>query len=298
VGDSVVLKSDSSGVQWKLNGANIPSATNDIFKAKVTGVYTAVMVKNNCASAASNSLKVELNTIPIKPVITYYTPLTLCDGDSVVLYSNIVAGFYWVNTLVSDTTSIGTDAKFAVRKSGSYVVVNNNGKKGCASLSAPVVVTNNSNPTKSVISWDNKELSTQSGYLKYQWYLQSVLLPTFTDYHFVPTASGAYKVRVVNKEGCADTSAVYNLELPRVWFDGVTVKVYPNPAPTEALLEFSETPTTTFYITLLTTNGRVLQSFKTKLKTNRLELRGLAPGLYYVQIDNGKTIGTLSIFIP
>ncbi len=297
-GDSVTLKSDLVSVQWKLNGTNIAGATNELLKAKKTGTYTAVFVNNGCASASSNSIKTELNTVPIKPEVTYFSPLQLCNEDSVVLFSNILTGFYWTNTLISDTAAISTNPKFSVRKSGNYVIVNNNGKKGCSSVSVPVMVTNNANPSKSMISWNGKELSTQSGYPKYTWYLQNVALPAFTEYKFVPPTSGNYKVRVVNLGGCADTSNNFNLELPRVWFDGVTAKVFPNPAPAEALLEFSETPTTTFYISLVTTNGKVLQNFKTKLKTNRLQLSGLAPGLYFLQIDNGKTIGSLHIFIP
>jgi photosystem II stability/assembly factor-like uncharacterized protein len=297
-GDSALFKSDLSSVQWRLNGTNIVAATNEIFQAKKTGTYTAVFVNNSCASAPSNAIKIEFNTVPLKPIITYYQPLDLCDGDSVILFSNILSGFYWVNTLVSDTTPISTETKFTVRKSGKYMIVNNNGKKGCAAYSVPVTITNNSSPNKSVISWNGKELSTQTGFPKYTWYLQNIVLPAFTDYKFVPPSSGFYRVKVVNQAGCSDTSALYNLELPRVWFDGITVKVFPNPAPSEALLEFSETPTTTFYITLITSNGRVLQSFKTKLKTNRLQLSGLAPGMYYIQMDNGKTIGSIPIFIP
>ena len=105
-GDSVTLKSDLVSVQWKLNGTNIAGATNELLKAKKTGTYTAVFVNNGCASASSNSIKTELNTVPIKPEVTYFSPLQLCNEDSVVLFSNILTGFYWTNTLISDTAAI------------------------------------------------------------------------------------------------------------------------------------------------------------------------------------------------
>ena len=103
---------------------------------------------------------------------------------------------------------------------------------------------------------------------------------------------------MVNAAGCADTSTIYDLGLPRVWFDGVTVKVYPNPAPADAFVEFSEAPASSFSIKLISPEGRVLQNFNTKLKTNRLQVSGLAPGIYYVLLDNGKTTGTIHLVIP
>jgi len=146
-----------------------------------------------------------MNPIPITPVINYYSPLNICDGDSVVLYSTILTGMYWINEQVS-TTSIGTNPTFPVKQSGRYIAVNNNGKDGCESKSKPVTVVNNSNPTPATISWNGKELVTQTGYSKYQWWLYTKFLSDVKDYKFVPLASGFYKVRVVNSAGCADTS--------------------------------------------------------------------------------------------
>lgn len=296
-GDSVMLRSDSKTIQWRLNNVDITGAVTDVFAAKKSGVYSAVNKVNGCASSASNLIKIEMNPVPITPVINYYSPLNICDGDSVVLYSTVLTGMYWINELAS-TTSIGSNPTFPVKQSGRYIAINNNGKDGCESKSKPVTIVNNSNPAPPTISWNGKELSTQTGYSKYQWWLYTKFLSDVKDYKFVPLASGFYKVSVVNAAGCADTSTIYDLALPRVWFDGVTVKVYPNPAPTDAFVEFSEAPNTSFSIKLISPEGRVLQNFKTKLKTNRLQVSGLAPGTYYVLLDNGKTIGTIHLVIP
>lgn len=54
----VLTSNSTTGNQWYLNGSIIPGATNQNYTATVNGNYSVIIIKNGCASAASNIINI------------------------------------------------------------------------------------------------------------------------------------------------------------------------------------------------------------------------------------------------
>lgn len=140
-GDTVTLKSPSaasSSWQWRKDNINIGGATDSIYKAFASGVYT-VSVTNACASTVSSPLEVAVKSKP-GAVITPSGPTTFCSGDSVILQGSTgnFYTYYWKqnNSVIANALSSSYTAKQAgVYKVGIY------NKYGCLKESSGLTVT-------------------------------------------------------------------------------------------------------------------------------------------------------------
>jgi gliding motility-associated-like protein len=129
-GDSVILTaSAATGYYWS-NDAGIQS-----INVSESGSYTVVITDlNGCRSAASASVVVTVNPIPVTPVITADGPTNFCEGGSVTLTSSAGTNYLWSN----GATSQG----IVVTETGSYSVsiIGTGGCQSAYSVSAPVIV--------------------------------------------------------------------------------------------------------------------------------------------------------------
>ncbi len=176
------------------------------------------------------------------------------------------------------------------------VTTNNAG----SSNSNAVLLTISASPSKPVINWNSSQLSTATGLSSYQWLLGGNAVNGANSNIHIPTAIGSYTVSVTNAGGCSATSDPYSLVVTAVIplsVAGSSVKLYPNPTQSEAWVEFEQPPLTTIQIKIINSSGTVLQQLISKQKRNRLNVNGLAKGLYYVEINNGKQKGSLQLLI-
>jgi gliding motility-associated-like protein len=208
-GSSTVLTSSQpTGNVWSDN------STGNTLTVSAAGSYFVTFTDGNGCSAVSNTVVVNTTNAPTPPVITANGPLTFCDGNSVVLTSNIAANILWST---GETTQ-----SITVVNSGSYTVsvtVN-----GCSSTSQPVNVTVTPGPVAAVITPSGPITFCAGSSVTLTSDIASGILWSTGEstQSIVVNASGSYTVSVTDGSGCTTES------LPVV----VTV----NPLPTTPVI--------------------------------------------------------------
>jgi hypothetical protein len=115
--------------------------------------------------------------------------------------------------------SNATNSSYTANASGNYRVVVTNGSS-CTDSSAATMVTVNALPTATISATGATTFcagnsvvlnaSTGAGYL-YQWYLAGTIISGATNGSYTATAGGSYTVKIVNGNGCTNTSAALQL---------------------------------------------------------------------------------------
>lgn len=162
-GGAVTLSSNyAAGNIWS-NGDQTTS-----IRITTSGTYNVRIRDDNGCDAISNSIKVTVNPLPNKPVITTERPLTFCEGDSTVLLSTNSAQYSWSNGARSRRISVLQAGTFSVSITDA---------NGCSSpVSDPVTVKINPLPAAPTISADrapniceneviNLTSTSQTGYI-------------------------------------------------------------------------------------------------------------------------------------
>ena len=215
-GDSVKLQA-SIGLnytyKWYKNGILIVGATNVIYTATQSGIYS-VEVKNQygCASI-SNSITVTVAPLPIAQ-ITAQGATSFCMGDSVKLQavSNASYTYQWYKN--GNMISTASLPNLTVTSSGAYYVVvfNNN---ACFLQSNTINVTVNSLPIASLSNigdttfcdGDSVKLFTSNVLGQtYQWYKNGAPIANSNTYILTIKTAGAYYVKITTQFGCTSIS--------------------------------------------------------------------------------------------
>ncbi|MES2593072.1 MAG: T9SS type A sorting domain-containing protein [Bacteroidota bacterium] len=105
--------------------------------------YITLLSDVNHLNDTINNVSVSVNPTPATPTIMAYGTTTFCDGDSVLLVSNVSSGILW-----SDNTT--TNDSLVVYDSDSYTVTVTNG--GCSATSAVTMVMAHAYPTAPIIT--------------------------------------------------------------------------------------------------------------------------------------------------
>jgi hypothetical protein len=193
VGDSVTLSSSESGTfQWYNNNLPIAGATNASYTAKATGDYW-VRVQNAKGCGRSSDAYVNVNAE--RPSVTWdgtvlrtnssnYQYQWYLDGDAIAgATSNILyppqLGIYKV--VIADYTCKNTSDEFHL---------------DCNAIAVP----------RPSVNWNGTQLVTAQGFTNYQWYLNGDTIPGAHNVSFQPIQTGNYKVTVIGKFSCQNTS--------------------------------------------------------------------------------------------
>ena len=228
--DSVILSTlNAAGLvyQWKYNGNDIVGALGNTYAAKLAGNYTvAVSNATNCTTI-SNPILITINPRPAA-FITYNSPLEFCEGSAVVLVANSTPGltYQWLlnNIPLGNTTNTNISSTSGVY---SLKVTNN---FSCVTTSDPVNITVYPAPVPSIIQ-ANGTLSTTQAYSSYQWFFNNNALGGATNPTLPFTENGAYKVRVIDANGCEGTSNQWFINNVGITSTAIgrSIHVYPNP---------------------------------------------------------------------
>ncbi|MCF8433978.1 MAG: PKD domain-containing protein, partial [Crocinitomicaceae bacterium] len=133
--------------QWRRNGVNINGNNNDSLLVTQSGVYTVIILVNNCP-VTSNSVNVNIFPAPPAPVITANGAIVPCVGGSVTLNTGNYTTYNW--------STGATTQSIDVTNSGTYNVVVND-VNGCESSSADFVLNTSfvSPPSVCVVGMDS-----------------------------------------------------------------------------------------------------------------------------------------------
>ena len=209
-----LMSSDSTGNQWYKNGIAISAATDTIYRATSSGVYTVQSTgTGSCISAMSAGTTVIVDSIPAAPAVSAGGLTSFCLGDSVVLSSNAVANNQWYNSGVAITGATGTT--YTASSAGIYSVSYTTGTGCLSSISPTIKVTVNALPVTASISYSGSATicSGDSIVLKSsidssnQWYNNGIAISNATDSLLTVYKSGSYTVITTNSFHCSSPAS-------------------------------------------------------------------------------------------
>jgi len=157
-------------------------------------------------------------------------------------------------------------------------------------------------PSKPDISWNGTALSTTSAGPNYQWLLSNAAVNLAISATYQPAAIGSYKIQVSNLDGCINTSDSYNLIVtalanPTRTNGRFTAKLMPNPASSDLMIQFPEQPSGTLFIQLISTDGHIIKSVRTKDRLKVMSVRDVLPGNYFIRIQGNHYDQTQKLLI-
>ena len=280
---TLVCNSDvvSATYLWYLDGTST-GITNPTLVATIGGSYNCV-VSLACGDINSDTIEItQLNApnVSISPSPT----VDLCAGDSVMLSGASGGTLQWY--LDGSPISGASSSSYYATASGDYNMIktNSNGCSDSASLATSVVtITVDAGATQSGTS-----LTADANGLTYQWldcdngYAE---IAGETNQAFNPTAiAGNYAVEVTNN-GCADTSACFNVD-----FTGITdlsllgLSIYPNPSADYFFVESVKSSLES--IEILDNSGRIVYSnYQITDNKTQVDVTKLSRGLYLINLS-------------
>jgi hypothetical protein len=282
VGDNVTLNANTGAgltYKWRLNTVQITGANNSSYTTGNPGSYTCTVTTQFGCSTLSNIIVVNAKPTPV-PTISHTTPLSFCEGNSVLLTGSQDPNnptFQWYK----NTTAINgaTSTTYNVFQPGTYTYRITN-DFGCTGLSAgtTVVVYPVLNP---IISRSSSTLSTTS-YVSYQWYYNNAAIQGATGPNISFALNGYYQVECTDANGCTSKSAlawIQDLDVNDLGINTDDIKLYPNPASDMVHIEAP----VKVNVSIRNMQGQVVI---TKDNTTAVTISSLADGVYSVIITN------------
>ena len=212
-GSSVLLTANAgAGItyQWKLNGANIPTATSQTYTATASGNHTCELTLNGCTATAAPVI-ITVN-VPPTATITTTTSNSFCAGGSVLISANIGVGLSYQWQLNAANISGANAATYTATATGSYTCIVT--RNSCPTTSNAIAVTANALPVATIAAGgptticagSTITLSANTGAgLTYQWQLNGANIASATASTYPTTAAGNYTC-IVTQNGCNNTS--------------------------------------------------------------------------------------------
>jgi len=203
-------------------------STEQIIKANTSGTYLVQLTPNGCSGIQSVPVKVLVNPVPAKPVISVNTSSPYCEGKSISLTSTAGLNYFWSNGSTFQTLTTNAVGNYAV------VVSNLHGCKSMPSdtikvLPAPDKPVITTNVTAPFCEGTSITLNAPVGYT-YLWSNGTATQSISTN------STGNYAVIVGNSFGCKSAASD-------------TFKIYPLPAKpviTKSGIKLSTSSTGTF----------------------------------------------------
>ncbi len=209
-GDTVRLQAPAGFTYNWSNG----ETTENIYISTSQQIRLQLKNTNGCLSEWSDTIKINVNPVPNKPVLSAAGNVTFCEGDSVIL--NTAAGFndYLWNDGPGSSTRV-------IKQAGTYNVFVKNASGCLSEASNSITVTVSPLPQKPALSisgdvhiceGENIEISGPAGFDEYLW-SNGGKTQTIT-----ANASGSYSLQVKNADGCfsaySNATNVYVHALP------------------------------------------------------------------------------------
>lgn len=214
-GQSLTLTSNQLfGNQWFRDGLAIPApvGTSQSLVVNQAGFYKVRFANAQSCSNTSDSIQIQVATLPDPPVITGNSGF--CPGVSVMLTSSLIIGNQW--QLNGTDIPGATNATFSASFGGSYTIKRIVGS--CIQISDPFVVTAFTNPPQPTISGNDFLCAGATGTLTstpaigYQWIRNSQNIVGATTQTLDISQSGNYQVLITDLNGCSATSNIFDVQ--------------------------------------------------------------------------------------
>lgn len=272
--DTLVLLVDSmyDAYLWS-NGDTTPTTF-----VTTGGVYSILVTDANGCSLI-RSLNIQFVPFPApNPVITPASPVGQCDGTSTVLDAG--SGYFAYEWNTGQTTQTIT-----AFNTGTYWVEVWNGF-GCHTRSTNTEVVPLAAPVPT-ITQSNDTLYASSA-TSYQWYLDNQPIVGAVDSFFVPVTTGNYQVLVTYANGCSRISDILAVLVGISEAELLlrSVSLYPNPSAGIVQLSSDQPIREPLDVRVTDIYGREMltASYRNLVRVRKLDLSGLAGGLYLVEL--------------
>lgn len=223
--------------RWRLNGTNIPGATNNTYNATQSGTYSALVINPNSCYRTSDTVNINIGLCV--PVITSIAPTALCQDGTVAInftatginagntftaqLSNASGSFastVTLGTLVSSTggtinaaiptaQATGTGYRIRIISSNPATTGPDNGTN-LSVVGRPSAAQAGITPAGNPSVCQGSTVSLAAPYvssLTYQWTLGGANIASATSNIYDAGAAGVYNVIVTNANGCSRTSS-------------------------------------------------------------------------------------------
>lgn len=295
LGSSLTL-SGTGAVSYSWSGPQTIT-DNTPFTATTAGTYTVTGTDANSCSD-TETVAVVINTPPTVTASTSND--TVCSGTNVTLSGSGASSYAW-----SGPETVTDAVPFAATISGTYTVIGTDANS-CSDtttidifVNALPTVSYSETQTMTCINWNSITLTPGSP-------AGGVYSGTeVTGNTFAPDSAGVGTFTITytytDSNGCinSDTSSVtvdLCLGLPGN-ATLASVNVYPNPASNAATVDLSGLQNATVTIRVMNAVGELLQQEQTNASVYTLDLAHYAAGLYFVQVQAGAELRTLSLTV-
>jgi len=270
---------------------NMPSG---IF-VKGTDIYVADQM-NSCIRKISGGQVTTVVSALWTPTDVYLDDVGnyyICDQHRVRKNSDTYAGSTDINQsgYVDD---FGTAARFTYVKNIAYY----EGGLYVTSINVVRKITDCSN-FKAVITKNGFELTATSG-KTYIWYKNNNIIFGATSQKYNVTATGDYKVKVIDVNGCVSTSDVLHVDYVGMdEFKAQYFNVYPSIGSSKVYIDLTKSGITGYTVKIYNNLGLLLfdNQFNASRKTEVLNLDDFENGLYFINITSDQISETIKIIL-
>ena len=266
-GGSVTLVGNTTGV-WS-TGAN--SATLNVTQS---GSYFVSSI-NACGATTSNTIVVNVQSLPTASVITANGSINICSGSTINLSGN--NGGVW---------STGSSASsIDVSQAGNYSVTTTNACGSTTSNSIDITVIN----VDTSVTVGSASLLANATNASYQWLLCNGLYSVIageTNQTFQPTMFTAFYAVAVSQNGCSDTSSCHYFmftDLASIHPNtNAGISIYPNPATNTIVMGGVHHQD----VKIINNLGETVLLYNNYNDQQRIDVSSLSSGIYFVKSNN------------
>ena len=197
--------------QWLQNGAALASNASNLFSVNASGSFSVVATDGNGCTGTSSPQNITVWPLPNPSIASANGLFEVCPGDSILLQSSQTFNAYqWAQ----GTPPTPGNAQQQWISSAGTISLQVTDANGCSATTtatvtlAPIPNPVITAPANGLCAGQILTLSTGL-FSTYEWFLNNNSVSTNST--MIATEVGSYTVRVENAQGCADTSAVFQV---------------------------------------------------------------------------------------
>lgn len=268
-------------------------STGPFYSTSTGGMVTVTIL--DTVSGCSSSDTASVTVFPAVADIVPDGIIDLCEGSTVTVSVQQTLSSYdwWFTADGTNWSSLGTNSTADVDDGGKVAVSGVDGD-GCDVFDTADVILRplpNVDITATALTNGNVQLDVTSGYVGYLWDDGSI------GETLVVTENGIYTVTVTDEFGCEGTAFfnVFNVGIE----DPIArqVDIYPNPTQGAVQVAWPSEWVGNASLSVIDLQGRTIMNTTSNEQLQTLDLSGLAPGHYVLQITSPEGVGKTALVI-